>query len=152
MCPSIRFLTSPNRPLRSLTSIKYQPRLRGNGRPDRFTRDHASQVSRGAQVEDDDRELVVHAQGDGGGVHHLEPLFQDLDVGNGIVFGGVFVDHRVGGVDAVDLGPLEDDVGFHLHRAERSGGVGGEVGIAGAGGEEHYPALFQFAAGSGGGG
>ena len=58
------------------------------------------------------------------------------------------VDHRVGGVDAVDLRALEDDVGLHLHRAQRRGGVGGEVGVAGAGGEDDDAALFEVADGA----
>ena len=57
-------------------------------------------------------------------------------------------EHRVGGVDAVDLGALEDHVGLHLHRAQRGGGVGREVGIAGAGGEDDHAALFEVADGA----
>ena len=62
--------------------------------------------------------------------------------------GGVGVEHRIGGVDAVDLGALEDDVRLHLHRAERGGGVGREVGIAGAGGEDDDAPFFEVADGA----
>ena len=58
------------------------------------------------------------------------------------------VEHRVGGVDAVDLGALEDHVRPHLHRAQRGGGVGREVGIAGAGGEDDDAPLFEVADGA----
>ena len=62
----------------------------------------------------------------------------------------VGVDHRVGRVDAVDLGALQDDVGLHLHRAQGGRGVGGEVGIAGAGGKDDDAALFEVADARGG--
>ena len=48
---------------------------------------------------------------------------------------------RIGAVDAVDIGGLEDRVAFHLGGAQHRGGVGGEVGIAGAAGE-HNDAVF----------
>ena len=60
----------------------------------------------------------------------------------------VWVEHRIGGVDAVDLRALEDDVGLHLHGAQRGRGVGGEVGVAGAGGEDDDAALFEVADGA----
>ena len=55
---------------------------------------------------------------------------------------------RIGGVDAVHLRRLENDFRLHLHRAERGGGVGGEVRIAGAGREHHDAALFEVADGA----
>src|SRR4029453_914268 len=92
---------------------------------------------------DDDRQAVIHAEGNRGRIHDLEPLLEDLQIRNRLVLGGVAVDHRVGGVDAVDLGALEDDVRLHFHGPEGGGGVGGEVGIAGAGGEHYDPALLE---------
>jgi hypothetical protein len=53
--------------------------------------------------------------------------------------------HGVLVVDAVDLGGLEDDVGADLHRAQRRGGVGGEVGVAGARDEDDDAALLEVA-------
>ncbi len=47
---------------------------------------------------------------------------------------GIFL--RIAVVDAVHFGGLENDVGAHLARAQRGGGVGGEIGIAGAGDED----------------
>ena len=53
----------------------------------------------------------------------------------------------IGGVDPVHLGRLEDDVALDLHRAQGGRGVGGEVGVADARGEDHHPALFHVADG-----
>src|SRR5438270_13744711 len=61
---------------------------------------------------------------------------------------GFFVDFGVGGVDAVDGGGFEEDVGFDLHGAEAGGGVGGEEGVTGAGGEDDDAALFEVAHGA----
>ena len=63
-------------------------------------------------------------------------------------FGGFFVDFGVGGVDSVDGGGFEEDVGFDLHGAEAGGGVGGEEGVTGAGGEDDDAALFEVAHGA----
>ena len=43
---------------------------------------------------------------------------------------------------------LEDDVGLDFHRAQRGGGVGAEVGIAGAGAEDDDAPLFEVADGA----
>ena len=98
-----------------------------------------------SQVENDDRQAVVHAERDGRRVHHAQPLVDHLEVGNPVEARGGLVDHRIGGVDAVDLRALQDDVGLHLHRAQRCGGVGREVGVAGAGGEDHDAAFLEVA-------
>ena len=101
------------------------------------------------EVEDHDRQLVVHAEGDGGGVHHLEALVEDLDVGELGELGGLGVEQGVVGVDAVDarVGALEDGLGADLGGPQGGGGVGGEVRVAGAAGEDHHPALLQVAHG-----
>ena len=44
--------------------------------------------------------------------------------------------------------PFRMTSALHLHRAQRRGGVGGEVGIAGAGGEDDDAALFEVADGA----
>ena len=56
------------------------------------------------------------------------------------------VDRRVGGVDALDavLGH-QHDLGVQLGRPQRGGGVGREERVAGAGGEDHDPALLEVA-------
>src|SRR5689334_20819728 len=78
ICASMRFLTSANSPFRSLTSIMSS--LRGDRGADSLAGDDAAQVAGRAQVEHHDRQLVVHAQGDGRGVHDLEPLLEDLQI------------------------------------------------------------------------
>ena len=55
------------------------------------------------------------------------------------------VSHRVGGVDAVHLGGLEQHVGADLGGAECRGGVGGEERAAVAPGQDHHPPLLQVA-------
>ena len=61
------------------------------------------------------------------------------------------IEHRVRVVDAVHLRGLHDDFGLDFHGAERGGGVGAEVGIAGAGAEDDDAALFEVANARGGG-
>src|SRR5439155_487404 len=60
------------------------------------------------QIEDDDRQLVVHAERDRGRVHDLEPPVQHVDVGHVRQPLGARVALRVGRVDAVDLRRLHD--------------------------------------------
>ena len=52
---------------------------------------------------------------------------------------------RIGAVDAVDLGCLEQDVGADLDGAQRGGGVSGEERVPGSRRENHQPALLQVA-------
>ena len=61
-------------------------------------------------VEHDDRHMVILAKAERGGVHDLQPLGKRLGVGDALVARGGRVLHRVGGVDAVHLGRLEDDL------------------------------------------
>ena len=53
----------------------------------------------------------------------------------------------IGGVDAIDLGGLEEGVGANLGRTEGRAGVGGEEGVAGVAGEEGHGALAHEADG-----
>ena len=55
-----------------------------------------------------------------------------------------FVD-RIGIVDAVDLGRLEQDLGVDLDGAQAGRGVGGEERVAGACAENHHPPLLEMA-------
>src|SRR3989304_2341120 len=55
---------------------------------------------------------------------------------------------RVGVVDTVHVGGLEDNLGIDLFGAQGGGGVSGEVGVAGAGGEDNHAALLQVADGA----
>ena len=113
-----------------------------------FAGDGALDVARRPQVEDDDRQPVVHAQRNRGRVHHLQALFEHLQVRDAIEADRVGLEHRVGVVDAVDLRGLEDDLGLDLHRAQRRRRIGAEEGIAGAGAEDDDAALFEVADGA----
>src|SRR5258708_5242705 len=107
MCPSMRFFTSANRLFRSLTSIRSS--LGRDGRAHRLAHDDAAQVPRRPQVEHHDRQLVVHAQGNGRGVHHLQPLGEHLQIGNVVVFGRGGGGHRNRGWDGRPPGGLVED-------------------------------------------
>jgi hypothetical protein len=50
------------------------------------------------------------AQREGGGIHDLQLLGQRLVVGQRLVLGGLGILHGVGGVDAVHLGGLEQEL------------------------------------------
>jgi len=51
---------------------------------------------------------------------------------------------RVSGVDAVNLGGLEDHFGTDFSGAQAGRGIGGEKRVAGSGPEDDDPALFQM--------
>src|SRR5580658_8407671 len=89
------------------------------------------------EIEHPQRQAVVAAHDDGGGVHHVETLGEHPVEGQLRVAyrGGVL--HRVIGIDAVDL-----------DGAQCRGGVRGEERIAGAGAENRDAALFQMAHGA----
>ena len=122
--------------------------LRGNEGTDFFAADDADDVSRLAHAEDHHGHVVVFTERDGGGVHDAEVEAEDVGVGDLRELGGFFVDFGVGGVDAVDGGGFEEDVGFDLHGTEAGGGVGGEEGVAGAGGEDDDAAFLEVAHGA----
>ena len=84
-------------------------------------------------------------------IHDLEVARQHLVIGQLLVALGLGILLGIGAVDAVDLGALQHRVAAHLGGAQRRRRVGGEEGIAGAGGEDHDPALLQVAHGPGGG-
>ena len=67
------------------------------------------------------------------GVHHPQVALERFLVADLAVAPGVGVGAGIGGVDAVDpvLGH-QQDVGVEFEGAQRGGGVGGEVGVAGA--------------------
>ena len=148
----IRLLTSANNPFRSLTSIVDLLAVHAvTIEPIGLAHDGAAQVAGRPQVEDDDGEAIVHAQRDRRGVHHPQSLVDDFEIGNPVEPRGALVDHRVGRVDAVDLRALQDDVGLHLHGAERRRGIGREVWVARAGGKNDDAALFRGGGSPGGG-
>src|SRR6266853_4331738 len=80
--------------------------------------DRTPDVSRRSQIENDNRQSVVHTERNRGRVHHFEALLEDLEIRDVIEARGGWLEHGVGGVDAVDLGPFQDDFGFDFHRPE----------------------------------
>ena len=100
------------------------------------------------QVEHDDGHLVVHAEAEGRGVHDLELLLQRFEISDAGVAHGLGVFLRVAVVDAINLGGLKNDLGAHLVGPQGGGGVGGEIRIARAGGEDDHAPLLQMAHGA----
>ena len=72
------------------------------------------------QVEDEDRQPVVPAEGDRREVHDPQVLRDHLHEADLVVTSGVGVDARVGAVDAVDagVGALQDHLGLDLRGAQ----------------------------------
>ncbi len=108
-----------------------------------FALHDALEVSDGVHVEDDDGEVVLLAHAGGGEVHDLEAAAQHFVVGDVGELGGCGVFLGVGGVDAVDAGAFEHDVGFDLDAAQAGACVGGEEGVARPGGHDDYFACLH---------
>ncbi len=108
----------------------------------------AHDIAWGLQIEDHERQFAFHEEGDGGEVHDAELFTEDLFVGDLVVEAscGVFI--GVGGVDAIDLGGFEDDIGLDFGGSQRGAGVGGEEGVSGAGGEDDGAAFFEMSDGA----
>ena len=107
-----------------------------------------AQRARRADREHDDGNRVLPHQADRRGVHHPQVLGQDIEIGQGVIADGLGVALRIGGVDAIDAGALQQGVAAHLRRPQGRGGVGGEERVAGAGGEDHHPPLLQMPLGA----
>ena len=95
------------------------------------------------EVEDDDRQVVLHAQAHGGRVEDPQLIAQQVRVFEMSVPLGVGMRHRVLVVDAVDLRRLEQDFGVDLDGTKRGGRVGREVRVAGAGDEQGDASLLE---------
>src|ERR1017187_1219430 len=116
---------------------------------DGFAHGYSHYIAGGVQIENDNRQLVVPAHGDGGRVHHAQALGEHLEVGDlGVPDGLVGELQRIAIVDAIDARSLDDHVGLDLERAQGGGGVGGKVRVGGASGENGDAALFQVADGA----
>jgi hypothetical protein len=121
----------------------------GDARADVLAGQQPLQVAGGEDVEHGDRQVAAHAQADGGRVHHLEALLQDVHGRQRGVAPGLGVAAGVGVVHAVDpvLGH-QHHVGVDLQRAQRGGRVGGEERVAGAAAEDDDAALLEVAQGA----
>src|ERR1017187_1794609 len=117
-------------------------------RADALSHHHALNVAALIEVEDDDRQVVLAAKRDGGGIHYPQPQPQHVHVADLVEHGGVLYQHRIVGVDSVNLGGLQDGLCLDLHGTQRSSGIGGKIGIAGAAGEDHDAVFFQTANGA----
>src|SRR4029450_10478827 len=96
------------------------------------------------KVEHDQRQLVVHAEANGGGVHDFKGLVQDREKRDVLVFLGGGILRGIGIVDAVDLRALHDDLGADLHSSKRGRGVGRKIRVAGSARENHDSFLFEM--------
>ena len=122
--------------------------LGGDERAYLFAADDANDITGLAHAEDHHGHIVVTTQGDGGGVHDAEIKTKHLAVGDLLELGGGVIFFGIGGVDTVDGGGFEEDVGLDFHGPEAGGGVGGEEGVAGAGGEDDDAVLLEVAHGA----
>src|SRR3954451_4520600 len=76
-----------------------------------FAGHHASQRSGLENAEHPYRQLLITAQREGSRIHDLQVAGDGLVEGNFVIARGARVLGGVGGVDTVDLGGLEDDLG-----------------------------------------
>src|SRR3972149_11631382 len=110
-------------------------------------------AARHAEVEDDDGEGVLHAEGECGGVHHLEPAVEGVQVAEAQELSRRGVLHRVGLVHSVHvLLGHEQYISVDLDGAKGGGRIGRHVGVAGAGGEDDHATLLQVTNGAAAGG
>src|ERR1700722_8065046 len=130
--------------LLAITLIALSPRsLRRHRRTHLFAHHHAADISRPIHIENNDRHAVVHAQRNGGRIHHGKAFLDDVQVSNAFKHCRAGHFFRIGVIDAVHAGRLQDDVSFNLHGAQRGGRVRREIRIAGARGENHNASFFE---------
>src|SRR5712672_3188952 len=102
----------------------------------------------GVHVEHNDGHAVVHAQRDGGGVHHFQALMQHVSISNFLKKFGVGDLLGIGIVNSIHAGGLQNHVGLHFHGAQGGGGVRGKIRIASAGGKNHNATLLEMPVGA----
>ena len=76
-------------------------------RADFFTDDGLADRVLVVEVEHEDGDIVVQAEGERGRVHDVQALFEGLDERQGVVFDGVGIFLRILVVDAVDEGSFQ---------------------------------------------
>ena len=94
-------------------------------RPDALAQHGLLDVALLAEVEHQDRHVVLHALGDRLGVHHPQVLPQDVLVAQLAVEHGVRVLLRIVAEDAVHAGGLQQDVGVEFQGPLGGRRVGG---------------------------
>src|SRR6266481_4485532 len=119
-----------------------------NQRSHSLSGDHAFDVAGYVEIEDHNGQIVFLAERDGRGIHYAQAALQHVEIGDGFDHGSRGHEFGIGIVDAVDLGGFHNDVGLDLHGAQRSRGIGREIGIAGSAAKDDHPAFFQMPQGA----
>src|SRR6185437_14295722 len=115
---------------------------------DAFAADRRDDRTRTVNVENDQRQGVFAAERDRGLVDDLELFHDHVPESDFVVELGGRILFRVGGIDALDARRLDDDVRLDLNGPQYRRGVGGEVWIAGAGGEDDGTPFLEMAHGA----
>src|SRR5437773_4866379 len=110
-------------------------------RSDALAQQRLRNLSVTVNVQYDNRKLVFLAECNGSLIHHAQLVDHDVAVADRLVALRFRITLGIGGIDAVDAGGLDDDVGVDLDRAQGSRRVGREVGIARARREDHHAPL-----------
>src|SRR4051794_29296710 len=109
----------------------------------------AQDVAPFLHAEHDQRQLVLHAQREGGRIRDPEMALESLLEGQSVVLGRRGVQLGVGAVDAVDaLLGHQHDLALGLEGTLGGHGVGGEERHAGTGAEDDHPSLLEMADGA----
>src|SRR6266571_5055932 len=93
-------------------------RVVGHDRAYRLPGHDAPDIAACREVEHHDGQLVVHAERDGRGVHHLETSVEGLDVSDPLQLDGLGIFEGVSGVDTVHPRRLEEGFRADLHGAK----------------------------------
>src|SRR5579884_1179315 len=117
-------------------------------RADLLALDDAADVALLGNVEDDDGDVVLFAEGEGGLVHDAQVPADAFVEGQMSVAIGVSEFMRVFVIDAVYVRGLENSAGADFVGAQGSGGIGGEERVAGAAGQHDDAPFFQVASGA----
>src|SRR6516162_5461787 len=103
-----------------------------------------TQDSRFVHVEDNDRDLVVHAKTERCRIHDLETLRERFGEREAIVTARVRKLVRVSIINAIDLCGFQNHVRANLARSQCGRRVRGKIGVTGACSENHNPAQLKM--------
>ena len=95
-------------------------------------------------VHDTQWHVMVATQDQGRSIHDIESLVQCLIISQSLIQSSGWILHRVGSVDPIHLGGLDQQFGIDLDGSEAGRRIGGEEGITGAGREDDHPTFFQM--------